>query len=78
MDPIKLGKGGYMLPAGDRHIVSIGLTTKLTEKWKMGITYARVMLHDEHLDARPASGVYDTDFINGYSHVVSFDLSTTF
>ena len=78
MDPIKLGKGGYMLPAGDRHIVSIGLTTKLTEKWKMGITYARVILHDEHIDARPANGVYDTDFIDGYSNVVSFDLSTTF
>lgn len=77
-DPINLDMADYLIPAGDRNIFSIGMTTKLTDTWKAGITYARIVLRDKHLAARPADGIYDTNFVDGKSNVISFDLSTSF
>lgn len=77
-DPIDLGKADYLLPPGDRNIFSIGLTTKLTERWKAGITYARIELREKSISARPEDGIYDTHFVSGKSNVISFDLSTSF
>lgn len=77
-DPINLDHADYLLPAGDRHVFSLGFNTKLTESWNLGITYARVILADEHLHARPQDQLTDTKFISGRSNVVSVDFSTTF
>ena len=77
-DPIDLDHADYLLPAGDRHILSAGLRTMISDKWEMGIAFAKILLTDEEVDARPAQGVYQTKFKNGDSNVYAIQLSRTF
>ena len=78
MDPINNSHGDYMMPAGDRHIVSIGMTTPVAENCDFSISYARIMLTGEHVLARPAEGVYETNFKKGGSAVVCASFSLDF
>lgn len=77
-DPIDSAHADYLLPPGDRSIFSAGITTKITDSWKLGLSYARIILCNEEIAARPAEGLNKTHFRDGRSNVVSLDLSATF
>lgn len=77
-DPIDLDHGDYLLPAGDRHIFSIGLISKLSEKWDFQISFAKIFLKDRHINRRPEDYVYDTKFNDGDARVVSVAFSREF
>lgn len=77
-DPINLDYADYLLPAGDRNIVSAGLRTMLTDNWEFGIAFAKIFLKDESIESRPSQGILPTQFKKGDAKVCSFQLSRTF
>ncbi len=77
-DPINLDYADYLLPPGDRHILSAGIRTMISDNWEMGVSFAKIILSDEKIDARPAQGVYQTQFKNGESNVYALQLSRKF
>ena len=77
-DPINLDYADYLLPAGDRHILSAGLRTMITDNWEMGIAFAKILVRDEEIAARPQQGIYQTKFKNGDANVYSIQLSRKF
>ena len=77
-DPINLDYADYLLPAGSRHILSAGLRTMISDNWEMGIAFAKILLQDEEVSARPAQGVYQTKFKNGDANVYSIQFSRSF
>ena len=77
-DPINLDYADYLLPPGDRHILSAGIRTMISDNWEMGIAFAKIILRDEKIDARPAQGVYQTKFKDGESNVYAIQLSRKF
>lgn len=77
-DPIDISYGDYLLPAGDRHIMSIGLRSKISEKWDFQISFAKIILKDKKLKGRAEDFVYDTKFTDGDARVVSVAFSREF
>jgi long-chain fatty acid transport protein len=77
-DPIDRAHADYLLPAGDRDIISAGLRTMITDNWELGIAFAKILVHDTTIQGRPAEGVFDTKFKNGDSNVYSIQLSRAF
>ena len=77
-DPIDHAHADYLLPAGDRDIISVGLRTMITDNWELGISFAKILVHDTTIKGRPAEGVLDTKFKNGESNAYSIQLSRAF
>lgn len=77
-DPVDKAHADYLLPAGDRDIISVGLRTMITDNWELGIAFAKILIHDEEIKGRPAEGVFDTRFKDGESNVYSIQLSRNF
>lgn len=77
-DPIPSAHADYMLPAGDRHIISVGLRTMISDNWEMGIAFAKTLLRDKTIHARPEEGIYETKFKDGDSNIYSIQLSRKF
>lgn len=77
-DPIDHAHADYLLPAGDRDIISVGLRTMITDNWELGIAFAKILVHDTTIKGRPAEGVLDTKFKNGESNAYSIQLSRAF
>ena len=50
----------------------------ISDNWEMGVSFAKIILSDEKIDARPAQGVYQTQFKNGESNVYALQLSRKF
>jgi long-chain fatty acid transport protein len=77
-DPIPGAHADYLLPPGDRHIVSLGADYLLQGNWRVGVAVAYLMLKDVEIQARPAEGVFPTEFTNGDTTIVSFSLAKNF
>lgn len=77
-DPVNLDYADYLLPAGDRNIISLGLRTLLTDNWELGVAFSKIFVSDETVNARINDGVYQTKFKNGDAKVYSFQLSRKF
>ncbi len=77
-DPINLSYADYLLPPGDRHILSAGLRTMITDNWELGIAFSKTILTEEELEARPAQGIYQTKFKNGDAKTYAVQLSRKF
>lgn len=77
-DPISRAHADYMMPAGSRNIVSIGMSTKISENWRFDVAYAHVFVRDRHIPARLSEGFFETDFENGDTRVVTASFTTTF
>ncbi len=79
MDPIRSAKADYLLPPGDRHIISIGGDYLLSNNWKLGCAFAYLILRDVDIAARPQEGVlFPTKFKNGDSLIASVSLAKNF
>ena len=50
----------------------------ISDNWEMGIAFAKILLQDEEVSARPAQGVYQTKFKNGDANVYSIQFSRSF
>ena len=78
-DPINVKEhADYLLPPGDRHIISLGADYLLQGNWRLGVAVAYLMLKDVEIQARPAEGVFPTEFTNGDTTIVSFSLARNF
>ncbi len=77
-DPVPVEHADYLLPPGDRNIVSLGMGRKVSDHWTLNASYAYLMLRDVTLPARPAEGVFPTKFNNGDAHIVSISAMRPF
>ena len=77
-DPIPGAHADYLLPPGDRHILSLGASYALGGNWKLGVAFAYLMLKDVDIAPRPAEGVFPTEFTNGDTTIISFSLASNF
>jgi long-chain fatty acid transport protein len=77
-DPIPGAHADYLLPPGDRHILSLGASYALAGDWKLGVAFAYLMLKDVTIQPRPAEGVYPTEFKNGDTTILSLSLAKNF
>ena len=50
----------------------------ITDNWEMGIAFAKILVKDEEVDARPQQGIYQTKFKNGDANVYSIQFSRKF
>ena len=77
-DPIPGAHADYLLPPGDRHILSLGASYALGGNWKLGVAFAYLMLKDVTIQARPQEGILPTEFKNGDTTIVSLSLARNF
>jgi long-chain fatty acid transport protein len=77
-DPIPGAHADYLLPPGDRHILSLGASYALAGDWKLGVAFAYLMLKDVDIQPRPAEGVFPTEFTNGDTTILSVSLAKNF
>lgn len=77
-DPITSAHSDYLLPPGDRHIVSLGANYALGNDWSLGVALAFLKVRDVTLEPRPAEGICPTKFTNGDTHIAAFSLARNF
>ena len=82
-DPTKKHHESTMLPAGDRHIIGMGVGFKLTENLRLDLAYNFIRMNNEHyyVTYEAAPGVTQKKRMsccNGSSHLVSATVSYAF
>ncbi len=77
-DPIPSAHADYLLPPGDRQIISLGANYRFDNNWKVGLAFAYLMLKDVTVQARPQEGVFPTEFKNGDTRILSVSLARNF
>ncbi len=78
-DPINVKEhADYLLPPGDRHIVSLGANYTFDSQWRLGVALAYLMLDDVTIKPRPLEGVFPTEFTNGDTLIASLSLARMF
>ena len=50
----------------------------ISDNWEMGIAFAKTLLRDKTIHARPEEGIYETKFKDGDSNIYSIQLSRKF
>ena len=83
-DPTSKHHQSTMLPAGDRHIIGMGLGFKITENLTLDLGYNFIRMNNEHYFVTYAAGpngeknTKRMSCRNGFSHLVSATLSYSF
>ena len=78
-DPINVKEhADYLLPPGDRQIISLGAAYTMASNWKVSLAVAYLMLKDVTIAARPQEGVLPTEFKNGDTLILSMSLAHNF
>ncbi|MFO7536143.1 MAG: outer membrane protein transport protein [Kiritimatiellia bacterium] len=77
-DPVPNRHADYLVPSNDRHLFGFGMGFALG-RCNLDLGYTYLMFKDrEDVQARPAEGVYPSEFKDGFCHIVSASLSTVF
>ncbi len=74
-EPIPLQTADYLVPGNDRHLFSAGFGYRW-QSWVLDLSYTYLMILDRHIPARPAEGVFESDFSGGNAHMLGISLST--
>lgn len=72
--PVPDRTADYLVPANDRHLYSAGCGYKWND-WTLDLAYTYLAIEDREIKGRPQDGVFDSEFKNGYAHMVGVSLS---
>jgi long-chain fatty acid transport protein len=76
--PINSEHVDYLLPANDRHLFSFGPGFRW-HNWVLDLSYTYIWITDrEYVAARPAEGVLESSFEDGYAHLFGLSVSYKF
>ncbi len=75
--PIREGYEDYMLPTNDRQIVSGGIGFNYDD-FVLDFSYSYLWMKKREIDARPGTGVLDSETENSITHIMGVSLGYTF
>ncbi len=79
MDPCRSRYGSTMLPAGDRHLVSTGLSWRFAEHWEISTVFSYIIMCEDSLYLTDKTGkTYKFDTHKGRSMAFGATLSYYF
>lgn len=73
--PIPDRTADYLIPANNRNLYSVGCGYNW-QGWTLDLSYTYLDIEDREIAARPAEGVFQSEFKNGDAHLVGVSLST--
>ena len=75
--PVPGKTADYLVPTDDRHLYSFGCGLHQGD-WAVDLSYTYLHIESRSVNARPADGVLDSRFEDGYVHLIGFSLSYRF
>lgn len=75
--PINPRHADYIVPADTREIYAVGLSWE-SGPWAIDATYFFEKINDMTVPGRPAEGVFDGRYCDGFSHAFTFSVSRAF
>ncbi|MFH0879016.1 MAG: OmpP1/FadL family transporter [Lentisphaerota bacterium] len=75
--PIPDETADYLVPADGRQIFNTGIGYH-NAKFRADLSYSYLLIKDWHIPARPAAGVFDSEFTNGDAHMIGATVAAAF